>query len=368
MPTRTTWLTVLAWFAGSRLVIAALGAIGVATFLDQHTLQIGGAAAFHLETVWHKWDVLWYERIALHGYGWHIQDLKGQAAASFFPLYPVAVGLLLRALPIVSFFWMGTIVSNLLSFVAMGLMAGQLAENEQHARRALFVMAAAAGSFYLSIPYTESLLLLLTVLVLIATRRRHYVLAAALAGLAAVTRAQGAALVAVPAVACWLDAELPVRARTVRLAAMLALAAVPLAIYMAYLSAVQGSAGAFVERQALWGNAVPYPFRTLAGLVQFPRRPQAWLHGSFWILYMGLLIRYWRRLPLGEALFCLGALVISTQQESFRGVYRYVVPLVPLALALAADRDEIRRPVIIFNIIFATVMILAFVTNNRLAV
>ena len=79
-----------------------------------------------------------------------------------------------------------------------------------------------------------------------------------------------------------------------------------------------------------------------------------------------------RRESLGEKLRELArdgrALLISTQQESFHGIYRYAVRLVPLSLALADDRREWRDPIVMANVIFGVIMILAFVTWNRLAV
>ena len=85
---RQRWMTVAGWFVASRLTIAALGVIGVATFTDQRALAdcltrtnsssttispadcdgltAQGRAAFDLETTWNKWDAKWYERIATH--------------------------------------------------------------------------------------------------------------------------------------------------------------------------------------------------------------------------------------------------------------------------------------------------------------
>ena len=70
MSVRPRLLTLAAWFAASRLVIAALGVVGVATFA---TLAGGGAgsadqgvvvhdtpAVLNPELVWHKWDSIWY--------------------------------------------------------------------------------------------------------------------------------------------------------------------------------------------------------------------------------------------------------------------------------------------------------------------
>jgi Gpi18-like mannosyltransferase len=368
MPRQPSIWTVVGWFTASRLIIAAIGLIGVATFVDQRSLEIGGPVALHLDAVWHKWDVVWYERVALHGYGWHLEDAQGQAAAGFFPLYPLMIGLLLRLLPFASFFWVATIASNLFTLAALVLAVRTLATDETQARRMLLIVLTSAGSFYLAIPYTESLFLLLIVVVMALTRRRRFLWAAACAGLAATTRVHGLALIAVPVIACRLDELTPLAARFRRIAVMVVLFAIPIAIYMWHLSVVQGSAQAFVERQAMWDNALPYPLKSLVGLVEHPNWVSGWLHFGVWAVYAGLLARYWTRLPLGEALFCAGALLISTQQETFHGIYRYVMPLMPLTLALADDRPAWRQPLLIGNLVFATIMILAFVTWNRLAV
>jgi Gpi18-like mannosyltransferase len=349
------WTTTVVWLAASRAVILVIGLIGAALFVNQRTLEIAGPAALNPEAVWQKWDAVWYERVARE--------------AGFFPLYPGLVGLALKLAPSASFFWIASILSNLLTVIALAWLISSLAPNVEHARRALLVTVTAAGSFYLSIPYTEGLFLLLVVATMVFTRQRRYWLAAVACGLSAVTRIHGLALIAVPAIACLTDTSMPWAVRVRHVILMGAIFAVPLGVHMAHLADVQGEAGAFVTRQALWDNAFPYPFKAIAGFVVFPRRVSGWVHGAFWFTYVALLVRYWRKLPLGEALFCAGALVISTQQETFHGIYRYVMVLVPMTLALADDeRADLRAVIIGLNLVFGTIMILAFVTNNRLVV
>ena len=362
------WTTAAAWLALSRLVILTVGIVGAALFLDQRTGDVAGPSALNPAAVWQKWDAVWYERVAREGYAARPGDPVSEAKAGFFPLYPSIVGLVLRAVPSLPFFWVASILSNLFAFVALAWLASTLARDGTQARRALLLTVAAAGSFYFSIPYTESLFLLLVVAAMAFTRERRYLVAALACGLGAATRIHGLALIAVPAIACLMDGAMTWPARVRHLALMAAVFAVPLGVHMVHLSAVQGEAGAFVTRQALWDNAFPYPFKAIAGFWIFPRRLSGWVHGGFWFLYAGLLVRYWRRLPLGEALFCAGALLISTQQETFHGVYRYVMVLVPMTLAIADDRDDVRATIIAVNLVFGTIMILAFVTNNRLVV
>lgn len=368
MPPRAAWQSALLWLAGAVIIIGLVGFTGVITLPDRQTGTVGDLSASDPQVVWHKWDSLWYERIAVHGYGYQLEDIKGQAAAGYFPLYPMLVGLILRVAPGFSFFWTGAMLSTLSTLAALALIAGWLSENATAARRALFVTLTSAGAFYLVIPYTEGLFLLLVALTMVLTRRRQYVWAGACCGLAAVTRVHGLALIAVPIAACLLDPRLEPRVRRQRAGAALVLFAIPFGIYLAYMAHIQGTASAFLARQAFWGNAKPYPFRAIVGLVEHPTWPSGWLHGGFWVLSVGALWRYRRAMTPGELLFCAGALLISTQQEIFQGIYRYVTPLVPLTLAIASDTTPMRRRIVVFNLVFATLMILAFVTRNRLAV
>ena len=366
---RAPWLAVLAWLTLTRLAILAIGFVGVATFVDLHTLKVEGPAALSIEATWQKWDAVWYERIARDGYRYEPGDIQGQAKAAYFPLYPLAIGLLLKVFPVVPFFWLAAAVSTLFTFAACVILVRELVPASTAPHRVLMLLLAAAGSFYFSLPYTEGLFLLLVVGTMALTRRRQFALAGLVAGLSAVTRIHGLALIAVPVLACWLDRTQPPAVRARGLAGSIALFGLPLAIYLAYLSMFQGSAGAFVEQQAMWGNDFPYPLRALVQLAaDHPRRVQAYLHGGMWLLYLAVTFRYLRARPPGEILFCLGALVISTQQETFQGIYRYGAVLVPLVLAMADDRRPIQSAFLVLNLIFGTIMILAFVTGNRLAV
>jgi len=374
-------MRVAVWFAATRLIIFAIGVIGAANFVDLRTEKVlNSTAALNPEVVWQKWDAVWYEEISRLGYGNALDTAHGQALAGYFPLYPIVVrGAMMvwpgsppeeAAKPDSRFFWAGSLLSNLFTLGALWLLAwGFIEQNAQNEtlRNVLAVTLTSAGSFYLSIPYTEGLFLLLVVGALVLTKRRQYELAGLVAGLSATTRVHGLALVAVPAIACWIDRS-PGHRRWLRAAATVALFALPFLVYMAHLKSAFGSAFAFVNSQALWDNPSPYPFAALTSFLRFPTRLTVWLHGGFWLLYLGLLVRYWRRMAPGEALFCLGVFLISTQQPQFQGTYRYMVPLVPLSIAIANDRREIRDPLIAFNIAFGVLMIVAFVTWNRLVV
>ena len=195
-----------------------------------------------------------------------MEDLKGQAAAGFFPLYPLTVGLMLKVVPSLSFFWVATIFSNVVDVRRALARRRAPKPTAALARRVLLVICAAAGSFYLSIPYAESLFLLLVVLTLIRRAGRCTCWRRSAAGLAFATRVSwpGRAGRAGRRV---LARRAPARRSTrTRDRADRGVFAIPMGIHMAYLADVQGSAEAFIARQAMWDNAWPYPLKAIVGL------------------------------------------------------------------------------------------------------
>jgi len=371
LPSTRSVRLVCVWFLLSRLAIYAVGVVGATTFLHQRTLTTLHQGAIDPAVSWHQWDSLWYEDIARFGYTPQ-PDKSSTERAAFFPLYPAVVGVLLTIVPGVSFFWMATIVSNACSLLALLLIA-RIAESRggiDAVGRLLVVVLTSAGSFYLSIPYAEGLLLLLIVVTMVLSDREGYRMSAVAAGLGAVTKPHGAALILVPVVEFLARSRgsLELR-RLTRLAAIVIIAMVPSVIYLVFLARAVGNPLAFAEAQESWGAANPYPLKALVGLVRFPNWLSGWVHGGVWALYVGLLARYWRRLSLEHGLFCAAVLLVSTVQESFHGVYRYVVFLVPLFLAMAEDEDpRLRMAIVAFNLVLGVIMILAFVTHNRLVV
>ena len=87
-------MTIAGWFLASRLVIAALGVVGVASFAtlgpDGRTgTVVDTPAALDPINVWHKWDAIWYEQIAEHGYGYEVGTPRGDAAAALAAVHEV---------------------------------------------------------------------------------------------------------------------------------------------------------------------------------------------------------------------------------------------------------------------------------------
>lgn len=150
----------------------------------------GSDVPTRMVSVWQRWDALWYQHIAEHGYR------AGNGTTAFFPLYP----LLTR----VASFPLGghtvlaqLLVSSAAFVVAMWLLyrVARLDAGPIASRVAVLMPAFFPVGFFLLAPYTESLYLALTLAAFLFARQgRPW--QAGVAGLCAgLTRAQGAFLV-----------------------------------------------------------------------------------------------------------------------------------------------------------------------------
>ena len=143
-----------------------------------------------LLAVWQRWDALWYQQIAVHGYH------AGDGTVAFFPLYP----LLSRAvsLPLLGHVVLAELLVSSGAFLAgmwLLYLVARLDVGPIAARLTVLLAAFFPVGFFWLAPYTESLYLTLTLAAFwYARHSRPWI--AGLAGLAAaLTRAQGAILV-----------------------------------------------------------------------------------------------------------------------------------------------------------------------------
>ncbi|MEZ5429212.1 MAG: hypothetical protein R2747_23395 [Pyrinomonadaceae bacterium] len=138
--------------------------------------------------IWHRWDAINYIKISEIGYVGHGED---RFLIVFFPLYPLLVAglkLIVRDSLLSAFLITG------LASLALGLVFRQLVRldhPERTAQAAVFFMFIFPTSFFLHIPYTESLFLALTIGSFLAARKRSWLVVGILGGLACITRING---------------------------------------------------------------------------------------------------------------------------------------------------------------------------------
>jgi Gpi18-like mannosyltransferase len=152
--------------------------------------------------IWKRWDAIHYLKIAENGYTAVGED---RFLIVFFPLYPLAV----RCVSFLTgeYLFAGFVVTGIAS-IALGLLLRELVKldhSERAARLAVLFLFIFPTSYFLHIPYTESLFLALVVGCFFAARKHLWLTASILAGLACMTRING--LILIPALAFEVLAE-----------------------------------------------------------------------------------------------------------------------------------------------------------------
>jgi Gpi18-like mannosyltransferase len=146
--------------------------------------------------IWNRWDAAHYLKIAQFGYTGVGED---RFLIVFFPFYPALVALL--EIVVGDYLISAFIVSALATF-GLGLAFRELVKldySEKTAQLAVLFLLIFPTSYFLHIPYTESLFLALTVGCFLAARKKAWVIAGILGGLACLTRVNG--LILIPAIA-----------------------------------------------------------------------------------------------------------------------------------------------------------------------
>jgi len=175
------WETI-ALVLGIKLLVLTFGLEAVASLDESH---VGW------DEMWNRWDATHYLGLARDGY-----QASGDQLFSlvFFPLYPWLVRGVAWAVS--DYLTAAFIVSGIAS-VATGLLLRQLVRCDQSnevARNAVWFLFIFPTSFFLHVPYTESLFLAFTLGCFLAARKERWELAGLLGGAACLTRVNGVVL------------------------------------------------------------------------------------------------------------------------------------------------------------------------------
>jgi hypothetical protein len=200
-------------------------------------------AGFLLD-VWARWDSVWFLRIAEDGYG-----AGEEAAAAFYPLYPLLVGALGRIL-LGHYVLAGVLVSLAATLAALALLR-ELALprlGDDGAARAVLYLAVFPFAVFLGAVYSEALFLALALASFVFAERGRFLGAGVAAGLALLTRPLGVALLPALALIAWRSPH--GRGALARLSAAPAL----FALYPLYLWREVGDPLAFVRAEDAWSR------------------------------------------------------------------------------------------------------------------
>ena len=155
----------VAWVMGIKVLILSFGVQAVASYVPSHPNWL---------QIWDNWDASHYLRLAENGY---VAAGDARVSLVFFPLYPWLVRLV--AFVVQNYIAAALIVSGFAS-AATAVLLRRLAccdETEQVARNAVWFLLIFPTSFFLHVPYTESLFLALCLGCFLAARKSHWALA-----------------------------------------------------------------------------------------------------------------------------------------------------------------------------------------------
>jgi Gpi18-like mannosyltransferase len=189
----------LEWLDGNVVLTVLLTKILVLMFGAQAFQVIKEQPLYQQDSflgIWKRWDAAHYLKIAENGYTAVGDD---RFLIVFFPLYPLAV----RCASFLTgeYLFAGFLVTGIAS-VAAGLVLRELVKldhTDRTARLAVLFLFIFPTSYFLHIPYTESLFLALVIGCFLAARKRLWFTASILGALGCMTRVNG--LILIPALA-----------------------------------------------------------------------------------------------------------------------------------------------------------------------
>ncbi len=311
---------------------------------------------------WHRWDVLWFTRVAAEGY-------TSVKASAYFPLTPLlmrVIGVPLHLfLPAdAAYFIAGMLVSNAAFLGALIVLHRYVAWEFDTvvAQRAVLYLALFPKALFTFTAYSESLFLLLAIGSFALLRRGRFGWAGVLAGLATLDRLSGLALLVPFAVELWERFGDDIR-RWLRLAWVML--PVPLAIggYSVVLALAIGDPLGFLHAENTWGrHFVPPPLALVLaasnwvhlpfGSTQFFNRTFDLAIGGIWLL---LLI--YAALPYVRARWKLPVSLISLG---------FALTLLPLSEPLTNYRPDLLSSMSRYLMAAFPIFILAgLLTRNR---
>ena len=325
--------TALQLFVWSRLAIWGLA---VATFLlfqsslnplryrwDRPRLHDLGAAI----DVWARWDSDWYVQIAQHGYVWP------SARPAFFPLYPLLVGSLGHLLG--GHFVLAGVLVSLVAGAAAFVVFYRLAELElgrETAVRATILLAIFPMTLFFGAVYSESLFLLLSSGAFLLARKERFAYAGVVAGLAALTRPVGLALLPGLAILAWREKH---RGRALVGIGL----AIPLfSLYPLVLWIWLGHPLAFLTAQSgIWRRHVSI-YGPLGGFVEGAQQHAA-KDLAVAVVLVALAVVAWRRLGAAYGVYALASLALPltwpSDTHALWSIARFGLVLFPIVFALA---------------------------------
>ena len=331
-------------------------------FEDRSVNSVGGVFA-----IWQRWDALQYLKIAENGYTAVGDD---RFLIVFFPFYPLLVSVFsfLTGNYLVAAFFVTAIAS-----IALGLVFRELVKldhSETIAQLSVLFLFIFPTSYFLHIPYTESLFLSLTIGAFLAARKRAWLIAGILGGLACMTRINGLVLLPALALEVWQEHR---ETRTLSSKwFFLLLIPAGFAVYLILNYVVAGDPLIFMTYQREhWYRYFRWPWEGIwetIKRVDNPKTIDAHMTGIqelfFVVVGLAALLIGWNKLRNSYRIWMLLNWLLFVSTSFVLSVPRYTLTLFPIfiLMAIAARRYwSLKVLFVVWSILFMAAYVVQFV-------
>ncbi len=325
-------------FLSTRIALTAIGLVSYAILPLGYGKQMSWSPYPWLD-FWGVWDARWYMDIAEHGYSTatKLADFPDQTNFPFFPLYPVLMKLLGRALG-GRYFEAGLLISNACLLLSAYVLYKLVARSwgKKIALRSIKYLFLFPVSFILSGVFTESLYLLLSLLCFYWAKQKKWWLAGLCGAFLSATRILGI-LIALPLLFEYLQ-SIEFKPGKIR-ASSLFLLLVPLGLvaFGWYNYRVTGDFFFFMTNQAAWDRELINPVGALwQALAEGLGEPSVkkLIEAAFFITAFGLLSAFYKTIGFSYWLLGMYSLVIPLT-AGIASMPRFTLPIFPLFIVLA---------------------------------
>jgi hypothetical protein len=312
-----------------------------------------------------RWDAVHYMRIAREGYA----DVHGLVLLPLYPLLVSASAWLLRD-PLAA-----ALTVTLLAHLGAAWCLARLMLLDHPppvVERAILFLAVFPTALFASLPYAEALFLFFVAAALLCFRTRHMVGAGIFAFLAVCTRLPGLALVAAMAAEYVFRMRREVRPRAVLFPLLFPL--VGCAVYLLLNERLAGDPFFFLSvQESRFHRGFAFPWLAAARALRM-----AWAGTWFSNVSEGIdevagaalaaaaTVYAFRRLRLGDAVYCLGSTLMFTFQAFWACNLRYCFVLFPVyvMLARASGRAPVRLALVGLSMVWLALLALQYARGH----
>lgn len=283
----------------------------------------------------HRFDALWYEEIGQNGY---TKDVK---KAAFFPFFPFITQLLAdtfqTSFPVSALFLNTFLATGVFSLFYLFVL---LEYGHEIATKSVILYALFPTSFFLLVPYAESLFFIFILLSLLFMKGNKLILATLFGCLATMTKPYGVAMILPLGYVFLKGKRLTQKMQAISILSMIFIGWL---LTARYIDAVLGMIGTTIQAQKLWGVVLPFPFQPFFSefriFLQYPFDMVNDFNVLIIVSCIVFLWKAWKKINMAYWVFTCTFFILfyftSFKGAVFFSTSRYVLLLFPIFVYIA---------------------------------